>query len=103
MCMIVNFYEFIWQKSLVCKKSSFDLLGSSRDKAPVLPCGDPWDREVPSLESIIPMDTGTAYNMLDVINGEIKFSHQFLCFMIFCKSILIYRYRRRKGIFRNNA
>ena len=48
----------------------FSFLGSVREKAPILPCGDPWDREVPSLESVIPLDTGTAYNMLDVIQGK---------------------------------
>ena len=45
-------------------------LGSVREKAPILSCGDPWDREVPSLESVVPLDTGTAYNMLDVIQGK---------------------------------
>jgi len=47
------------------------LPSSVREKAPILPCGDPWDREVPSLESVIPLDTGTAYNMLDVIQDVV--------------------------------
>ncbi len=48
------------------------LPSSNRDQAPVLPCGDPWDRQVPSLESIVPLDTTAAYNMLDVIHGTLK-------------------------------
>lgn len=47
------------------------LPSSVREKAPILPCGDPWDREVPSLESVVPLDTGTAYNMLDVIQDVV--------------------------------
>lgn len=47
------------------------LPSSVREKAPILSCGDPWDREVPSLESVIPLDTGTAYNMLDVIQDVV--------------------------------
>ena len=52
------------------KMYCFLFLGSVREKAPILSCGDPWDREVPSLESVVPLDTGTAYNMLDVIQGK---------------------------------
>jgi propionyl-CoA carboxylase beta chain len=47
------------------------LPSSVREKAPILSCGDPWDREVPSLESVVPLDTGTAYNMLDVIQDVV--------------------------------
>ena len=44
--------------------------GSNRDGAPTLPCSDPWDRDVSSLESIVPLDTTAAYNMIDVIQGK---------------------------------
>ena len=45
------------------------LPSSNRAPAPILPCGDPWDREVSSLESIVPLDSTAAYNMLDIIHG----------------------------------
>ena len=51
-------------------RSRVPITGSNRSKAPILQCNDPWDRQVTSLDSIIPLDTGTAYNMLDVIEGK---------------------------------
>ena len=60
-------------------KSYVPISGSNKSKAPILPCDDPKDRQVPSLDSIIPLDTGTAYNMLDVIQGEIK-PFSYFCF-----------------------
>merc|ERR1711935_161503 len=65
------------------------LPSSSRDKAPVLPCGDPWDRKVPSLESIIPMDTGTAYNMLDVIHDIVDGREFFEIMPDYAKNLII--------------
>jgi len=65
------------------------LPSSWRDKAPVLPCGDPWDREVPSLESIIPLDTGTAYNMLDVIHDIVDGREFFEIMPDYAKNIII--------------
>jgi len=65
------------------------LPSSSRDKAPVLACGDPWDREVPSLESIIPMDTGTAYNMLDVIHDIVDGREFFEIMPDYAKNLII--------------
>jgi len=65
------------------------LPSSSRDKAPVLPCGDPWDREVPSLESIIPMDTGTAYNMIDVIHDIVDGREFFEIMPDYAKNLII--------------
>ena len=46
------------------------MVGSNRASAPVLQCGDPWDRDVPSLESVVPLDSTSAYNMLDIIQGN---------------------------------
>merc|ERR1712025_941762 len=42
---------------------------SNRNEAPVRPCDDPWDRDVPGLNTIIPLESTTAYNMEDVILG----------------------------------
>ena len=30
-------------------------------------CDDPWDRDVPSLQTVIPLESAAAYDMLDVI------------------------------------
>lgn len=30
-------------------------------------CDDPWDRDVPSLDTVIPLEATTAYNIKDVI------------------------------------
>ncbi len=46
------------------------LPSSNKDPAPVRPCSDPWDRDAPSLERAIPLETTTAYDMMDVIKGE---------------------------------
>lgn len=37
------------------------------DDSPVRTCDDPWDRDVPSLQTVIPLESADAYNMLDVI------------------------------------
>ena len=43
---------------------------SNREKAPVRSCEDPWDREVPSLNTVVPLESTAAYNMKEVISGE---------------------------------
>ncbi|PRD23841.1 UNVERIFIED_CONTAM: Propionyl-CoA carboxylase beta chain, partial [Trichonephila clavipes] len=40
---------------------------SSTDPPPIRECDDPWDRNVQSLETVIPLETTAGYNMLDVI------------------------------------
>ncbi|XP_035224168.1 propionyl-CoA carboxylase beta chain, mitochondrial-like isoform X2 [Stegodyphus dumicola] len=42
---------------------------SSTDPPPIRECDDPWDRIVQSLDTVIPLETTAAYNMLDVILG----------------------------------
>lgn len=37
------------------------------DESPVRKCDDPWDRDVPSLQTVIPLESAAAYDMLDVI------------------------------------
>merc|ERR1739848_172461 len=33
------------------------LPNSNKDPSPIRPCDDPWDRDVPSLESVVPLDS----------------------------------------------
>jgi propionyl-CoA carboxylase beta chain len=42
---------------------------SNRDPAPIRECDDSWDRTVNSLNTVIPLESTQAYNMLDVIHG----------------------------------
>lgn len=65
------------------------LPSSNRSKAPILPCNDPWDRQVTSLDSIIPLDTGTAYNMLDVIEDVVDGREFFEIMPNFAKNLII--------------
>jgi propionyl-CoA carboxylase beta chain len=44
--------------------------GSNTDQAPIRPCDDPWDRDVPGLDTVIPLESTKAYDMLDVILGK---------------------------------
>jgi len=47
------------------QRFSFELL--LLDESPIIKCEDPWDRDVPSLQTVIPLETTAAYDMLDVI------------------------------------
>ncbi|KRX19822.1 Propionyl-CoA carboxylase beta chain, mitochondrial, partial [Trichinella nelsoni] len=40
---------------------------NNREPAPVRPTDDTWDRDVPSLQTVVPLESTAAYNMLDVI------------------------------------
>ncbi|XP_075216630.1 propionyl-CoA carboxylase beta chain, mitochondrial-like isoform X2 [Lycorma delicatula] len=40
---------------------------SNKEPAPIRVCHDPSDREVPSLDTIVPLDSTAAYDMLEVI------------------------------------
>ncbi|KRZ56744.1 Propionyl-CoA carboxylase beta chain, mitochondrial, partial [Trichinella nativa] len=42
---------------------------NNREPAPVRPTDDIWDRDVPSLQTVVPLESTAAYNMLDVIYG----------------------------------
>lgn len=45
------------------------LPSSNRDRAPIRECDDPWDRDVASLSTVVPLESTQAYNMLDVIHA----------------------------------
>lgn len=40
---------------------------SNKNAAPVRICDDPWNRDVPSLDTVVPLEATTAYNIKDVI------------------------------------
>ena len=63
-------------------------LDSNKKSAPITPCGDPWDRDVPSLESVVPLDSTAAYNMLDVIHGMYATQMHSLIFILYLIAIV---------------
>ena len=46
------------------------LPANNNDASPIRPCDDPWDRDVPGLDSVVPLETTSAYDILDVILGR---------------------------------
>ena len=51
------------------QKIYFIFSGSNKEPAPIRPCDDPWDRDVPGLDSVVPLESTTAYDILDVVHG----------------------------------
>lgn len=65
------------------------LPSSNRDAAPTIRCEDPWNRDVPSLESIVPLDSTEAYDMLDVIHDVVDGKEFFELMPEYAKNIVI--------------
>ncbi|MQI27649.1 methylmalonyl-CoA carboxyltransferase, partial [Escherichia coli] len=42
---------------------------SNTDAAPIRAAEDPWDRAVPSLDTVVPLESTAAYNMKDVVHA----------------------------------
>jgi len=61
---------------------------SNRDESPIRPCDDPWDRDVPGLNSIVPLESTTAYDMLDVIQGVVDEREFFEMMPLYAKNIV---------------
>jgi len=62
---------------------------SNKDPAPVRVCDDPWDRDVPSLDTAVPLESTAAYNMMDVIKALVD-EHEFFEIMPnYAKNIII--------------
>ena len=51
-------------------------------------CDDPWDREVPGLNSIVPLESTTAYDMMDVILGVVDEREFFQMMPNYAKNIV---------------
>ena len=50
---------------------------SNRDPAPIRDSDDPWDRYVPGLNSVVPLESTTAYNMMDVMGLTLVVDNNF--------------------------
>ena len=61
---------------------------SNRDPAPIRDSDDPWDRYVPGLNSVVPLESTTAYNMMDVILGVVDEREFFEIMPLYAKNIV---------------
>ena len=42
---------------------------SNREKSPIIDCQDSWQRDCPGLDTVVPLESTAAYDMMDVITG----------------------------------
>jgi len=62
---------------------------SNKDESPVRKCDDPWDRDVPSLQTVIPLESAAAYDMLDVIRETVDDREFFQIMPDYAKSMVV--------------
>ncbi|XP_064092379.1 propionyl-CoA carboxylase beta chain, mitochondrial-like [Macrobrachium nipponense] len=62
---------------------------SNEDPAPIRQCDDPWDRDVPGLDTVVPLESTAAYNMLDVIHGIVDEGDFFEIMPNYAKNIIV--------------
>jgi len=62
---------------------------SNREPAPVRKSDDPWDRDAPGLDTVVPLETTAAYNMMDVITGVVDEGDFFEIMPNYAKNIII--------------
>ncbi|XP_068211556.1 propionyl-CoA carboxylase beta chain, mitochondrial-like [Palaemon carinicauda] len=62
---------------------------SNQDPSPIRQCEDPWDRDVPGLDTVVPLESTAAYNMLDVIQGIVDEADFFEIMPNYAKNIIV--------------
>ncbi|XP_046642580.1 propionyl-CoA carboxylase beta chain, mitochondrial-like [Daphnia pulicaria] len=62
---------------------------SNKDPAPIMVPSDPWNREVPGLDAVVPLESTTAYDMLDVINSVVDEREFFEIMPTSAKNIIV--------------
>ncbi|XP_060606377.1 propionyl-CoA carboxylase beta chain, mitochondrial-like [Ruditapes philippinarum] len=68
----------------------FDYLPlSNQDPAPIRECYDPWDRDVPGLDTVVPLETTAAYDIKDVITSVADDSNFFEIMPNYAKNIVV--------------
>lgn len=78
---------------------------SNKDPSPIRACDDPWDRLVPSLDTVVPLESTAAYNMKDVVVALIDEGDFFEIMPDYAKNIVVGFARmngRTVGIVGNN-
>uniref|UniRef100_A0A3B3QD99 Propionyl-CoA carboxylase beta chain, mitochondrial n=1 Tax=Paramormyrops kingsleyae TaxID=1676925 RepID=A0A3B3QD99_9TELE len=62
---------------------------SNQDAAPVMECHDPSDRLVPGLDTVVPLESTKAYDMLDIIHGIVDEREFFEIMPSYAKNIVV--------------
>lgn len=62
---------------------------SSQDPAPIRECHDPSDRLVPELDTIVPLESTKAYNMVDIIHSVVDEREFFEIMPSYAKNIVV--------------
>jgi len=62
---------------------------SNKDPAPQRRCEDPWNRPVPGLDTVIPLESTAAYDMHDVVSGIIDEQEFFEIMPAYAKNIIV--------------
>jgi len=62
---------------------------SNQDVAPIRECHDPWDRDVPGLDTVVPLDSMAAYDILDVIRGVVDEGDIFEIMPSYAKNMVV--------------
>ncbi|XP_059776254.1 propionyl-CoA carboxylase beta chain, mitochondrial isoform X2 [Balaenoptera ricei] len=62
---------------------------SNQDPAPVRECHDPSDRLVPELDTIVPLESTKAYNMVDIIHSVVDEREFFEIMPSYAKNIIV--------------
>ncbi|KAF8382028.1 pccb-1 [Pristionchus pacificus] len=62
---------------------------SNTDASPIRSCDDPWDRVVPSLDTVVPLESTAAYNMKDVVLSLVDEGDFFEIMPDYAKNIVV--------------
>ncbi|XP_078288447.1 propionyl-CoA carboxylase beta chain, mitochondrial isoform X3 [Panthera onca] len=62
---------------------------SNQDPAPIRECHDPSDRMVPELDTIVPLESTKAYNMVDIIHSVVDEREFFEIMPNYAKNIIV--------------
>ncbi|XP_058588358.1 propionyl-CoA carboxylase beta chain, mitochondrial isoform X2 [Neofelis nebulosa] len=62
---------------------------SNQDPAPIRECHDPSDRMVPELDTIVPLESTKAYNMVDIIHSVVDEQEFFEIMPNYAKNIVV--------------
>ncbi|XP_077927736.1 propionyl-CoA carboxylase beta chain, mitochondrial isoform X4 [Halichoerus grypus] len=62
---------------------------SNQDPAPICECHDPSDRMVPELDTIVPLESTKAYNMVDIIHSVVDEREFFEIMPNYAKNIVV--------------
>ncbi|XP_019661050.1 propionyl-CoA carboxylase beta chain, mitochondrial isoform X3 [Ailuropoda melanoleuca] len=62
---------------------------SNQDPAPICECHDPSDRMVPELDTIVPLESTKAYNMVDIIHSVVDEREFFEIMPSYAKNIVV--------------